>query len=51
MELWLPTNLIIGEIQSLRFAPGFTTVSQAPFAYRKRESEQQAEKALFPFLA
>ena len=48
-KLWLPTDLIIGEIQSLRFAPGLETVSQAPFASRKRESEQQAEKALSPF--
>ena len=46
----MPTDLIIGEIQSLRFAPGLETVSQAPpFASRKRESERQAEKALFPF--
>ena len=43
---WLPTDRIIGKIQSLRFAPGLETVSQAPFASRKRESEQQAEKAL-----
>jgi hypothetical protein len=49
MKLWLPTDLIIGEIQSLRFAPGLETVSQAPFASRKRESEQQAEKTLSPF--
>lgn len=32
MKLWLPTDLIIGEIQSLRFAPGLETVSQAPCA-------------------
>lgn len=48
-KLWLPTDLIIGEIQSLRFAPGLETVSQAPFASRKRESEQQASKAISPF--
>lgn len=47
-KLWFTTDLIIGEIKSLRARLG--NRKSGPFASRKRENEQQAEKKALPAL-